>query len=42
MDYMKGHYNDQLTAILTELQVGQQEIKETLKDIERNGVRIRR
>lgn len=56
MDYMKMHFNDELTGILTELQVGQREMREcqvkqgatlaevneSLRDIVRNGVRIRK
>lgn len=40
--YMKHHYNDTLTQVLTELQVSQKESVDILRNIERNGVRVRK
>lgn len=42
LDYMKLHYNDELTVLLTSMQVRQGEILDEIKDISRNGVRIRK
>lgn len=42
MDYLKMHFNDELTKILTELQVGQVEVLDILRDMQRNGIRLRK